>query len=111
MAQAVEERQLNIVVCGGARRILAGVADWNRVKGVRLLSDFQQQGAKAGLREMLIACKRLADSLFLHDDKRYAVGERPILVGPRSVKIETLLKMFMRSLDDSNARMGIVNAK
>ena len=89
----------------------AGAGDRSPATSSLLLSDFRQQGAKAGLYEMPIARERLADSLFLHDDKGNAVGERPILVGPGSVEIEAFLKMLMRSLDDGHARMAVEKVK
>ena len=85
MRQAVEEGQLHVLVSDGAGWFATDACAWIPATRALLLSDFRQQGAKTGLHEMPIARERFADSLFLHYDKRYAVGERPILVGPGGV--------------------------
>ena len=65
-----------------------------------------QQSLKAGLLEMMVARQRLGNPLLGHNNKRNAVGQRPRLVGPAGIQIDTLLEKFQTGRDNDDVGIG-----
>ena len=70
-----------------------------------------QQSLKAGLLEMMVARQRLGNPLLGHNNKRNAVGQRPRLVGPAGIQIDTLLEKFQTGRDNDDVGIGAKSCK
>lgn len=64
-----------------------------------------QQRREAGLFEVMVGRQSSCQPLLLHDDERYAVGQRPFFVGPLRIKIESLGDQCCGSRRNRNGRI------
>lgn len=64
--------------------------------GASLGSIFEEQRAKTRLHEMLMSRQRFLNAVLLHDRERDAVGQSPVLIGPRRMKLQCTLEQVGR---------------
>jgi hypothetical protein len=76
-----------------------------------MISVLRQQHPETSLLEMTIGCEGLADPVLLHDHKRNAVRQGPILIWAISIQPDSALEELWRRRDDFDVGRRLENLK